>query len=164
MVMGDKTTVDAALSSLDSSLPEAPLRVDGNGALWVHQNAASGGLAPTESTLLASAARTATANTEVTNTEGYKGAIVVIDVTVDPASASITPHIEGKDDLSDKWYTILSGAAIAATGTTVLRVFPGATAAANTVANDQLPATWRFRMAVADTDSITYSVNAILLP
>ena len=144
--------------------PVNELRVDDDGALWVRSGTVDLQLAPTESTLLVSAARIAEATTEVTNTAGYKGVVVFIDVTLDPAEASITPHIEGNSGLSDEWYTILTGAAITGTGNTVLRAFPGATAAANTVANDQLPALWRFRMAVADTDTITYSVNAILLP
>jgi hypothetical protein len=113
--------------------------------------------------VLPSAARTATVNAEIP-TEAYSGAIFVIDADADPAAASITPHIEGYDPTTGSWYTILTGSAIASVSTVVLRAFPGATAAANLVANDYLPDRIRFRMAVADTDSITYQVGAILLP
>ncbi|KKN68670.1 hypothetical protein LCGC14_0448610 [marine sediment metagenome] len=114
-------------------------------------------------TLLASAARTAeTESDEQTNTRG-KGLHVIIDVTVDPATASITPKIQGKDPASGKWYDILVGIAITATGMTVLKVYPGIVAVANAAASDILPAHWRFQMAVADTDSMTYSVGALVI-
>lgn len=110
--------------------------------------------------LLPSLARTASVNSaDQTNTRG-RGLHVVIDVTVDPAAASITPKIQGKDLTSGKYYDILTGVAITATGTTVLKVHPGITALANVAANDLLPVNWRVRMEHADTDSITYSVGA----
>lgn len=59
-----------------------------------------------------------------------------------------------------QYYTILASAAITGTGTTVLRVYPGLTAASNLVANDILPSTWRVNLVHADSDSITYSVAA----
>lgn len=113
-----------------------------------------------EATLLASAARTAETNSaDQTNFNG-RGAHIVIDVTLDPAAASITPVIEGKDALTGQYYEILRGAAITAVGTTVLKVYPGLTAAANAVANDILPRTWRLQMEVASADSMTYSASA----
>ena len=113
--------------------------------------------------LLASAARTVeTESEEQTNTRG-KGLHIIIDVTVDPATASITPKIQGKDPASGKWYDVLVGVAIVAIGTTVIKVYPGIAAAANVAASDILPAHWRFQMAVADTDSITYSVGATVI-
>lgn len=110
--------------------------------------------------LLASAARTATvATSDQSNTE-HRGVVVIIDVTAIASSPSVVATIQGKDEISGKYYTILASAAIEATGTTVLRVFPGATAATNLVANDVLPSTWRVNLVHADTDSITYSVAA----
>lgn len=111
-------------------------------------------------TLLASAARTATTATADQSNNDYRGVHVIIDVTADPASASVVATIQGKDELSGAYYTILTSAAIAAVGTTVLRVFPGATAATNVTANDVLPSTWRVNFAHADSDSITYSAAA----
>ena len=116
-----------------------------------------------DTTLLASAARTVAVDTADQSNIRGRGLHLVIDVTVDPASASITPTIQGKDVVSGKYYTILVGSAIAATGTTILRVYPGCIASANLIANDVLPKTWRLSMAVADGDSITYSIGASLI-
>ena len=113
--------------------------------------------------LLISAARTAEVESaEQTNTRG-KGLHVIIDVTVDPAAASVTSKIQGKDPVSGKWYDILVGLAIIATGTTILKIFPGIIPVANVAASDILPAHWRFQMSVADTDSMTYSVGATVI-
>ena len=111
--------------------------------------------------LLASSARTAAITSDDQHNADAKGVIVIIDTTVDPGTASVTPTIQGKDPVSGKYYTLLTGAAIAAVGTIILRVHPELTAAANLVAKDALPATWRFSMAVADAESLTYSVSAI---
>ncbi len=113
-------------------------------------------------TILALAARTTAQDIDILNEEGYKYLHLIIDVTVDPAAASITPTIRAKDPVSGKYYDLLVGAAIAAVGTTILKIGPALTAAANLVANDFIPRSWNFEMAVADTDSITYSVVAQL--
>lgn len=121
--------------------------------------------APTHQTVFASAARTATAASSVfVNQSGHRGLHLVIDATAASDTPSVVFTIQGYSALGDDYYTILASAAITGTGTTVLRVFPGATAAANTVANDVLPELWRVNAVHADADSITYSVNAILLP
>jgi hypothetical protein len=85
-------------------------------------------------------------------------------VTASADTPSVVFTIQGYSPLGDDYYTILASAAVTGTGTTVLRVFPGATNAANTVANDQLPALWRVNAVHGDADAITYSVNAVLLP
>lgn len=117
----------------------------------------------TDLTVLASAARVATLNSSDFVNYNSRGLHVIIDVTVDPASASIVAKIEGKDVLSGKYYTILEAAAIAAVGTTVLKVFPGITAAANLSASDIIPRTWRVTVTHADSDSLTYSIGASLI-
>lgn len=116
-----------------------------------------------ELTLLASAARTATLDSPDQDNPEAKGVHVIIDVTLDPALASVVPTIQGKDPASGKYQDILEGVAITATGTTVLKVYPGIAASANVAASDILPKTWRVRMAHADADSITYSVGANLV-
>ncbi len=113
--------------------------------------------------VLTSAARTATTNSDDFENHCSKGLHLVIDVTAATATPSIVVTIQGKDYLSGKYYTILASAAITGTGTTVLRVFPSATAATNLVANDFLPYNWRVAVTHADTDSITYSIAASLL-
>ena len=168
-----RAKIDAALATLvsqDAGLgdgADSPLRVDAYGALYVTQVNATGLAVPasaTEFTILASAARTTLQSVTVTNTAGYRGVIIIIDTTVDPAAASITPSITGVSTLGSDDYVMLTGAAIADVGVIVLRVYPGAVAAANVAADNWLPPTWKFKMAVADAASITYSVNAILLP
>lgn len=94
--------------------------------------------------------------------EGYRGVHLIINVTAPASGFTITPTIQGKGALGN-YYNILVGADITASGTTVLRVFPGATASANAVANDHLPLIWRVNVAVADATSVTYSVAANLL-
>lgn len=115
----------------------------------------------TKKFIMASAARTATENSATQSSKDANGGQFIIDVTADPAAASVVPHIQALDPASGKWFDLLVGAAITATGTTVLRVFPGADAIANLVANDILGIDWRVRMVHADTDSITYSVGFI---
>lgn len=106
-----------------------------------------------------SAARTATP-TAVEITDDYvKGIQVIIDVTSVTLTPSVVPTIDGFDPLSEKWYNLLTGAAITGTGTTVLRVHPDIPAAANLIAQDFLPEKYRIVMTHGDTDSITYTVG-----
>lgn len=115
-------------------------------------------------TVFASAARTATSASAVLSSQGCRGMHLVIDATAVTATPSVVFTIQGYSGLGDDYYTILASAAITATGTTVLRVYPGLTAAANTVANDVIPPLWRVNAVHADADSITYSVAALLVP
>lgn len=117
----------------------------------------------TNITVLASAARVASINSADIVNYNAKGLHLVIDVTAIAATPSITVTIQGKDELSGKYYTILTSAAIVAVGTTVLRVYPALVAAANLIANDAMPRTWRVSVVNADADSITYSVGASLI-
>lgn len=120
---------------------------------------------PEQVTVFASAARTATvASSTYANQQGHRGIQVVIDVTASADTPSVVFTVQGFSPLGEDYYTILASAAITGAGTTVLRVYPGLTAANNVVANDVLPAQWRVNAVHADADSITYSVNAILLP
>lgn len=119
---------------------------------------------PGQQTVFASAARTATEPSATFANYGHRGLHVVIDATASADTPSVVFTIQGYSGLGDDYYTILASAAVTGTGTTVLRVFPGATNAANTVANDVLPGLWRVNAVHADADSITYSVNAWLLP
>lgn len=157
----------SALSAIGASESEADLRVDAFGALYVVQTNAAGVAIPAaaaEETILGSAARTTAQSVTIDNAAGYRGVHVIIDTTVDGGTASITPSITFTSSLGSDDVTILTGAAIADVGVIRLSVYPGAVAAANTVADSWLPAEWKFKMAVADSEEITYSVNALLLP
>lgn len=111
-----------------------------------------------EGTLFASAAVTTTQNSQDMANDTYSGVHVVIDVTVFGAG-TLTPKIQGKDPTSGKYYDILTGAAINATGTTVLKIFPGMAVSANVSASESLPRTWRVVLTKSDASSWTYSVG-----
>lgn len=90
------------------------------------------------------------------------GAQIVIDVTaITGTTPSVVVTVEGKDPVSGKYYTILASASITTVSTTVLRIFPGATAAANLAANDVLPRTFRVTSTIAGTTpAVTATVVA----
>ena len=111
----------------------------------------------------ASAARTATPVPAELTTEGARGLHLVITVTAVTATPSVVPAIEGYDPLSTTWYTLLTGVAITATGTTILKIYPGIATLANGAASDVVPETIRVVMTHGDSDSITYSVAAHLV-
>lgn len=111
-------------------------------------------------TVLASAARTATTTSDTFTNLHSRRAHIIIDVTVAPGVDTVTPKIEGYDAVSGKYYTLLTGAAISSTGTTVLKIGPGLAASANVSAADFLPLKWRVTMTHSAGTSFTYSVAA----
>lgn len=115
-------------------------------------------------TIFPSAARTASADSGDLKNHQHRGVHVVIDATAAAATPSVVFAIQGKCPLSGVYYTILASAAVTGVSTTVLRVFPGATAAANLAANDMIPENWRVLATAGDADSLTYSISACLLP
>ncbi|HET8684781.1 MAG TPA: hypothetical protein VFM54_23350 [Micromonosporaceae bacterium] len=119
---------------------------------------------PEQQVVFASAERTATVASDVYANRGHRGLHLVIDVTAITATPSVVFTVQGHSPLGDDYYTVLASAAITGTGTTVLRVYPGCIAAANSVANDALPPLWRVHAVHGDADAITYSANALLLP
>jgi tagatose-1,6-bisphosphate aldolase non-catalytic subunit AgaZ/GatZ len=108
-----------------------------------------------------SAARTATWNVPVKDNQA-KYADIVVDITAWTAG-SLTVTLQGYDSASGKYYTILASTALAAAATTVLRVGPALTVAANSVANFALPKELRVLLTHADATSITYSVGMSLI-
>lgn len=115
----------------------------------------------------ASAARTATPDTkefEVAHGITYSALYLVIDVTAVTLTPSVTVKVSGVDRVSGKTYDILTSAAITGTGTTVLHIGPGITAAANAQEDQYVPPIFRVTATHADADSITYSVAGILCP
>lgn len=97
---------------------------------------------------------------DIVNTNG-KGVNIGINTTVDAAGA-YTVSIQGKDIVSGTYYTILTSASIAAAGFVLLSIYPGFTAAANTVANAVLPRTWRVQVVVT-TGPITATIGASVI-
>lgn len=113
-------------------------------------------------TLLASAVRAATNNTADQTNLNHRGVSVTIDVTAVPGVDTVTPKIQGKDELSGKYYDIVVGAAIVAQSTVVLKVCPGITPAANVAVADMLPKIWRVVLTHSAASNFTYSVGAAL--
>lgn len=112
-----------------------------------------------EITVFASAAYIASQNSADLANPYARGAIITIDATAASLTPSVVFTIVGRSALGNDYYTILTSAAITGTGTTVLRVYPGLTAAANVTVNDVLPALWRVQAVHGDTDPLTYSVS-----
>ena len=103
----------------------------------------------------------------------HRGVTLVIDNTDETGTnPTLTVTIEGKSAQGD-YYTILTSTALAAQAVTTLTVYPGLTAAANSVANAVLPRIWRAVYAIGGTadetdpenpiaPSVTFSVSAQL--
>lgn len=106
-----------------------------------------------------STARTATPTAfDYDNLYGHLGMVVCIDVTAIAATPSVTVTVSHIDPVSGKLRTLLASSAITSVSTTFLRIWPGATAAANQAANEILGRKVRIAPAHADGDSITYSI------
>jgi hypothetical protein len=108
-------------------------------------------------TVMASAARTATHAATIATT--HRAGFFFINVSALTAGASIVFTIAGNDPVSGAAFTILTSAAIVATGMTVLRIDSALTAAANTIAKDSLPQAVTVTATHADSKSVTYSVG-----
>lgn len=110
-------------------------------------------------TLIPSAARTATNNT-IDYVLGHSGyGRFVIDVTAVPGVDTVTFTVQGKDNASGKYFTLLASAAISAISTVTLEVGPTITAAANASANKLLSETFRVLVTHSAGTSFTYSVG-----
>lgn len=94
----------------------------------------------------------------------WKGVRLYINRTV--ATGTVTVSIQGKDPVTDTWFTITGAttAALSSAIATTLTVYPGITAAAgtattNTEASTFLPNLWRVHAVVA-TATTTWSIGA----
>lgn len=155
--MGNSSLGGLANSSNGVVVPMGSVGHKFNGTTWDRDRG------NVDVTVFASAARTATPTPfDGVNYNG-KGLHLVIDCTAIAASPSVVFTLQGLDAISGKFYTILASAAIVGTGTTVLRVYPGLTVAANLVASDILPRNYRVIATHGDADSITYTVGASLI-
>jgi hypothetical protein len=96
----------------------------------------------------------------------FSNAVFVIDITTLTGTApTATFTIQGKDPISGKYYNLLTSAVLAATGTTVLRVTPYITGAANVTAQDFIPPIWRINCTQGGTavTNLTCTVGVHLL-
>lgn len=112
--------------------------------------------------LVPKAARTAAYTGNDLNSAGCRGLLIAIIASSPGAAPSVTFTVQGK--IGDQYYTLLASAAITGAGTTILRISPDLTAAANTIAKDMIPNSFRINAAVGNTDTLTYQVLATLIP
>lgn len=152
-----------------------------NGAVGMCLNASSKAVSCTDPTALPSTA-TPTPNlntgaliTHTAASAGVNGAdqsnlsgnaiTIVVNITaITGTTPTLTVTLQGKDAASGVYYTILASAALNATGTTVLNVFPGAPVTANLSANAILPKTWRVISAITGTTpAVTATVGASVI-
>lgn len=90
---------------------------------------------------------------------------VIINITtLTGTTPTATFTVQGKDDASGTYYTLLASTALNATGQTVLRIGPSLTAAANLVANDIIPKTFRVILTTGGTvTNLTATVGVNLI-
>jgi hypothetical protein len=97
--------------------------------------------------------------------DNFKGITVILDVTA-AGTSSLTLSIQGKDSVSNKYFTLLAGIAITANGTSVYTIYPGITpaagAATGAAASSILPATFRVVVTATNANPATYTVGAVL--
>lgn len=99
------------------------------------------------------AAGAGTFNTNDLQNVNASGLTVVVDITaITGTSPTLTVTIQGKDVASGKYYTILAGAALTATGTTVMRIYPGIIQAnTNVIASLLVPEWFRISYTIGGT-------------
>lgn len=98
------------------------------------------------------------------NSTSFNGLLLFINITAITGTApTLTVTIQGRTPLG-LYYTILASAALTATGLTVLRVYPGLTAAANLTVNDILPAGFRIVSSIGGTTpAVTGTISVVLV-
>lgn len=154
------TVYNAAAATLQENERSRYLRVDAQGRLLQ----ASPENASTAALITHTAAAAGVNGADQTN-PGRRGVQLGINITaLGGVSPTLTVTIQGKDPVSGQYYNLLTSAAIAATGFTLLTVYPGAPATANVSAPQSLPLTWRVITAIGGTTpAVTATVAANLL-
>jgi len=117
-------------------------------------------------TLITHAAASAGVSSPIFETQMGLGLLVFINVTaLTGTTPTITVTLSGLiNEAATASYTVIASTAIAATGLTVLRVYPGLTAAANATANDVVPARCRIATVIAGTTpAVTATISAYSL-
>ena len=113
---------------------------------------------------LALSAVTASVNGgDLPNSENKFAHVVINITTLTGTTPTATFTVQGKDPLSGVYYTILASTALNGTGTTVLKIGPGLTAAANLVVNDILPRNFRVILTTGGTVTNLTATVAVLL-
>lgn len=97
-----------------------------------------------------------------------RGAYVTLDVTGVLTTPTITLTVQVKDSLSGQYEAIFTATSgVTTTGTHTYLIYPGVGSAGGDVVETlsyPMPPAWRVSVDHLDTDPITYSVGAMLLP
>lgn len=117
-------------------------------------------LSPTEAYIpLTSAGAGTTTGPDVSSGFG-RGILIFVNITaIAGTSPTLTVTLQGKDPVSGVYYTILASSALTATGMTVMKVYPGLTAAANTVANDRIPPDFNIKAVVGGSGALSVTAT-----
>lgn len=112
-------------------------------------------------TVLASAARTATPDTqELEIPGGTQSMVLVINTTAAGSSPSTVVKVSGVDRTSGAIWDILASAAITGTGLVTLSIGPGVTVAANVGISQVVPPVIRVTATHGNATTHTYSIGA----
>lgn len=114
-------------------------------------------------TLTAAGAGT-TDSADQTNYYG-RGLQLGIDISAKTGTIAVTVEVQGRDPASGKYYSLCKTASLTSAAFTLLTVYPGTTAAANSVCNVPLPETWRVEVVsgTGSTPSVTLTVGASVI-
>lgn len=118
-----------------------------------------------QGTLLASAARTATATSPTMTNYNAKGVRITLNVTAASGTGGLTLVVFAVDSVSGNGKTInASPSAVTATGTTTYVIYPSALASADTQTTEApLSRSWYAEIAAGDSSSYTYSLGYALI-
>lgn len=136
------------VSSTDGLTPAQPQVIPGGGLVTGGGN--------TTGIVVAAGTITTQTNIPLVNIADNK---LVIVVNLTAGAGNVTVKIDAVSS-SGYVYNLLTSTALAGTGTTALRVFPGSTPSANAVANDVVPKNINITATVSS--SITYGIDYIL--
>lgn len=116
----------------------------------------------TNKTLLTLAAAAVSGSIPALDNPFWCGVQIGINITaITGTTPTLTVIIEGLDEASGVYYPLLSSAALAATGFTLLSLYPGIATAANASASQALPKSWRVRYVIAGTTpAVTATIGA----
>lgn len=119
-------------------------------------------------TVFPSAARTVTTNSNDMQSEGYKGAWLVLNITaVTGTLPTLTVKLQGKDPLSAIYVDLPGAVFVEKTGisTDSLVLYPGIAETANRIESQPLPHPWRAVATIGGTGgpSFTFSLAGSLI-
>jgi hypothetical protein len=137
----------------------SPLKVNSSGGMSI---VVTGNTNTTTALIDCSGGCTTTqTGTDQTNL-GQRGLKLVVDMTT-VGTGSITCELDGKDTVSGKYYSQLTGLAITTNSTNVYTLYPGIAAGANVSASDILPVTWRVKCIANNANATIYTVGASVI-